>query len=353
MKRLLSTPPVMLRRAHEKRVRALREEIDVLEARLRECDPGFGKIDHGLLVGGSGSSGTTLLRKLLNRHPDVYCGPEWYVFYHAAIYANFAKLNVQERKWLVTSGFSRLPNLQPPRLEWGRSPDRPMVVNKFVHRGNRATAGLSTALLQLLAIRSEDFWDFATRLFGHLAGSQGKRFWAEKTPVNCRAYSTFLDAHPGNRCVHLVRDGRDVVLSLMKRGFAMRSAVDRWVTDTASYLPLAESPRLLLMRFEDLVEDPAKELTKLLSFSDWPVECVPSMVAQAATHKSEAMRTGASAAWGASPDARVDPSIAGKWKLREAEVLAELAREFERGMACAQGKWCGNDLLSKFGYEKW
>lgn len=350
MRWVLAKMPFIPRRSHEREMKALREDIAILSARLRQCDPSYERIESGILVGGSGSSGTTLLRKLLNRHPDVYCGPEWCVFYNPAIYTGFSELSVEDRKLLVTSGFSRFPHLQPPSLLWGRAPDRPMVVTKFVNPGNRATAGLTTHWLQSLAVGAVDFWDFATLLFGHLAGRQGKRYWAEKTPINCRAYQPFLDAHPRNRCIHLVRDGRDVALSLMKRGFAMSSAVERWVRDSASYLPLKDDPRLLVVRFEDLVQDPAKELTNIFGFAEVPIEDASCILSGSNNAAREMNRKGASATWGASPDAGVDSSIAGKWRLQERSVLVALESEFANVVECGRANLTGYDLLTRFGY---
>lgn len=310
------------------------------------------KIGHGLLIGGAGSSGTTLLRKLLDRHPDVYCGPEWYVFYNPGIYPAFAKLTRVQREVLITSGFTQLPGLQPPRLGWEKTPGQEMALAYFVHPKHRRSTSVTTESLLARALRASDFWDFASSLFGHLARSRGKRLWAEKTPINCRAYGAFLDAHPQNRCIHLVRDGRDVALSLMKRGFAMSGAVDRWVRDTASYLPHAQHPRLMLVRFDDLVREPLAQFTRILEFAGAAAEPAPSILSFPEDQETKGHRRGASAVWGALPGAGIDASVSGKWRSQDTSVLAALEREFTRPVKCDQGTWSGTALLSKFGYHE-
>lgn len=114
------------------------------------------------------------------------------------------------------------------------------------------------------------------------------------------------------KIVFLVRDGRDATLSWHKyrMGFGqangdfdafLRACLDdkfrykAWHTNVASWLPLVDSPRTLLLKFEDLKADTAGVFAQVLAHMDVPVDqdriaravalASPNKVAQ--TFKSE------------------------------------------------------------------
>jgi hypothetical protein len=63
-----------------------------------------------------------------------------------------------------------------------------------------------------------------------------------------------------------VRDGRDVICSLRKRGYSFGSAVSRWLFEAALSLELAKSSRVHLVRYEDLILSPKEALAKITAF---------------------------------------------------------------------------------------
>ena len=62
-----------------------------------------------------------------------------------------------------------------------------------------------------------DFADAARRVFGLFAESQGKRLYANKSPVSISYLEPLARLFPEARFVHLVRDGRDVALAYLER----------------------------------------------------------------------------------------------------------------------------------------
>jgi hypothetical protein len=62
------------------------------------------------------------------------------------------------------------------------------------------------------------------------------------------------------RCIHILRDARDVLLS--QSNFIVESVIDPqlWVTAAQRLRELGEHPRLAIVRYEELVRDPARAL---------------------------------------------------------------------------------------------
>src|SRR3972149_6035587 len=73
------------------------------------------RLESPIFVGGAGSSGSSLLAVLLNRHPKVYCGAEASLFNKAAILGDFDVLKRKLAAWLKnglpTDGFALYPKV--------------------------------------------------------------------------------------------------------------------------------------------------------------------------------------------------------------------------------------------------
>jgi hypothetical protein len=83
-------------------------------------------------------------------------------------------------------------------------------------------------------------------------------------------------------CLHIVRDVRDVLLS---RAFRGEQQLDEWALQwrASSRLlrELAGHPRVLSVRFEDLVTEPAREAARMLSWLGLPASELPLPAADA------------------------------------------------------------------------
>ncbi len=178
-----------------------------------------------IIMGGAPRSGTTVLRKLFDQHPEICSGAETKLFVPAAF--NLA--------WLVESYAIPMPELE--------------------------------AMRERAASQAAFIDDFAKRV----RTDAGKARWAEKTPQNIRNLDWILARFPKASVIHIIRDGRDVVCSM--RQHPDRRWVDgqwqkvllprsvewyarRWLADTACGMAWRDDSRYVEIRYEDLVADP-------------------------------------------------------------------------------------------------
>jgi hypothetical protein len=102
------------------------------------------------------------------------------------------------------------------------------------------------------------------------AERRGKARWVEKTPRHLLMTDTLREGWPDARIVRIVRDPRDVALSLARMPFAKESVVGNLVRidddDRASRERIASDPMAMTLRYEDLVTEPERELRRICEF---------------------------------------------------------------------------------------
>jgi hypothetical protein len=84
--------------------------------------------------------------------------------------------------------------------------------------------------------------------------AQRKHRWAEKSPVHVRMIDKIFAMYPEARVVFIVRDGRDVAVSIRKRFGDIETGLNRWVDDNRHGLNWSDDPRVITVRYEDLVK---------------------------------------------------------------------------------------------------
>jgi hypothetical protein len=98
----------------------------------------------------------------------------------------------------------------------------------------------------------------------------GAEVWGDKSPINTLHLPRILRTFPGARYLHLVRDGRDVVASMVARGIAVNRATSRWIACVEQVLALQRKLRpeqFLEVRYEALVTRPAETLAMVCMFA--------------------------------------------------------------------------------------
>lgn len=81
----------------------------------------------------------------------------------------------------------------------------------------------------------------------------GKQRWAEKTPNHVHAIGRILEIYPDARILLIIRDGRDVAVSLRKRTGDFSAGVTRWVEDNRAGEPFWDHPQVFRLTYEEMV----------------------------------------------------------------------------------------------------
>jgi len=197
-----------------------------------------------VLIGGSPSTGSSLLRQMLNRHSTLYCGPEAQLFAHPHL---FDKWNE------VKSRLLRKPLLISPDLQLMKG--APLAGDE---------QGWTQSELVSAINQCKEFKVFCETYFGHSARRYGKQVWIDKTPANVLSFDRFLNTWEESNVIHIVRDPLDIVASLMQRGLSLFLAVSRYLFNTAHALKCMNHERYHVLHYEALVTEPDTALGLLL-----------------------------------------------------------------------------------------
>ena len=202
-----------------------------------------------VFVVGCGRSGTTVLRTVLDSHPDLAVSHEGRFV---------APLGLRRARYERPEGFAT------DRLIADLTADRAVRTNlEFDEDDVRAA---------LAGPAPEGFPDAVRRIFAHYAEVRGKSRYGDKFPGYVLRMDLLAGMFPEARFVHIVRDGRDVALSYraiapadaVTLAFDWRSRVSAGRAAGATLGPA----RYQEVRYEDLVTDPRPTVEGLCGFLD-------------------------------------------------------------------------------------
>jgi hypothetical protein len=193
-------------------------------------------------------SGTTLLRLMLNEHPNIAMPAESHFI--ANLIERFGTQRILSKDEVIEA-YNIIVNLRRWQ-EWENS--REALLTKLEILENPTIAQVVNVVFELKLSQT------------------GKQLWGDKTPK----YSNYIDKihnmYPGAKFIHLTRDGRDVCLSFLKTNW-----IGPWVSRIAKYwsnrveaAKLSESyltgTRYLEIRYEELVCQTEDTLRKICRF---------------------------------------------------------------------------------------
>ncbi len=261
-------------------------------------DPARSRSGNGrrfIFVGGAARSGTTLVQNILDSHPDIAGGPE---FLH-----------------LVRILELRNALRETARCGWTADYASAETVDREIVR-----------LIEDLLLP--------------LADRQRCRMLSEKTPGNTFVFAELMEVFPEARFIHVVRDPRATVASMLRVGRRAREKglraqpFTRSVRHAAGHIQRSlragfragnlAPDRLLEVRYEPLVRDPAREVGRICAFLEIP--CAPQMLDPAGVaHIGEKPITeGSGNLWYDAESYRRNPDPSGldNWR-RELDVLQQ------------------------------
>jgi protein-tyrosine sulfotransferase len=249
-----------------------------------------------IVIGGTPRSGTTLVRRILDRHPSLCCGPETSILLPAGM-----------RLDQVATAYAW--PVDDLRTMMAQSPSQGAFVDAFASRYRR---------------------------------QRGRPRWAEKTPLNVLSFDWVLERFPDARLVHVVRDGRDVVCSMRQhpdrrwvdgvevkelRPQPVDAYMRRWVRDTEAGIGRRGDPRYVEVRYEELVADPERVMRDLLEALDEP--WVPEILVERTPKGGKPAHAGS----------RITTTSVGRWR-------EDLSTDEQRRVQAI-----GGTLLARLGYE--
>lgn len=201
-----------------------------------------------IFVVGVPRSGTTLLAAVLGAHSRLSCGPETHFF---------SELSEQQ----LSTGVKGWPSQAARYVHSIRHLENTVVENYRLSAADVSSFLRSKApsVSAMMAALTEQYMQRA-----------GKQRWVEKTPDHL-PYVTDIRRHfPNSPVIRIVRDPRDVALSLMAVPWGASTfyeALGRWLAfDAASEGFFGTDPLVYTLRYEDLVGAPQQTARKLCDF---------------------------------------------------------------------------------------
>jgi hypothetical protein len=199
-----------------------------------------------LFIVGNDRSGTTMLRLILDRGPDLAIPPESMFLTDYADVFDAGGPAADEAQALMDSVWHH-----PKVRLWDLAGPPPAV-----------PPGLS----------GPDAYRFIVEApFSAYAAKHGKPRWADKTPHYVHHIDQLIAVWPRARFVVLVRDGRDVALSLRRMPFGPNNAwaaSQWWARGIRAGMRAAQGhpDAVLTVRYEDVAREPEREVPRICAF---------------------------------------------------------------------------------------
>ena len=246
---------------------------------------------------GSDRSGTTMLRLILDRASDGPAVPPETMFitdYLPTLRAgklgdHAAAVNFTRRVW------------KHPRVKLWEMPGEPELPPVGLSHEDAFRWGVSQPFLSYMRIH-------------------GKTWWADKTPPHIDHIDYLLEVFPDAKFVELVRDGRDVSLSIMGLPFGGNDPYTtgkRWASciRKGAAARAAMPDRVVLVRYEDLVANPEPEVRRVCEFLG--IEYEEEMLHVERTDMSKLQKD--QQKWFSNLWAGINQTAVGKWRTQMSE----------------------------------
>ena len=199
---------------------------------------------------GSGRNGSTLLASILNAHKDIFIPPEQF-FIPYIIMKRYVMFFWSVGK--LKSYILKTINKKEKTLNWNvnlcdlkvYSKDIPVIINNI-------------------------YRSYAAKKKGEI------KLWGDKTPINIHFINFIYPEFYNAKYIFLVRDPRDVVLSYKKlknhKANNTKYALWKWMDSIKKLKYLEDKTEVLIVKYENLVKEPKKEISRILQYLDLEVD---------------------------------------------------------------------------------
>ena len=187
---------------------------------------------------------------------------------------------------LSAGGFARFHTqmnvfdvLEPIFGDLSSAANKERMMGEWLRSKAFAVSGLDAAEIETqVAAECRNGSDFMRIVMDKIALRQGVDRWIDSTPTNIPHMPRIARDFPAAQFIHIIRDARDVALSLDKRHWSRPLPWDKegsllaaglyweWIVRKGRKNGAILGPRYLEVRYEDLVQDPEESLKRIAEF---------------------------------------------------------------------------------------
>ncbi len=249
-----------------------------------------------LIVACSPSTGSSLLCQILNRHPDIYCGPESNLFIYPELYYDWErkKRKINSDLPAIISGFKDMRFYVQPKLS------------------------LDFAALNLdkrILAEYHSLETFAEMYFNTMAAMKGKIHWVEKTPANAFCFPLMKKYFKAPQLAGIVRNPYDTIYSMLRRGMSLYWATASYLLANAHILSL---DNVNIISYEELVQSPVEVMTDFLAV--YELDYIEDMVNVDADNSEEIQMEG----WTYAENSSIGQAAVNKFYEAPPEIQAQI-----------------------------
>ena len=204
-------------------------------------------LNNPIFVVGVDRSGTTLLNMMLDAHPDMFITYE-----QRTIIRFYEKLDQYGDLTVEKNSLN--------------------LINDILDDDNVKLNFPKAKIADFKLSECQSFADIIKNLYATVLRDQGKLIWGDKDPIYTQHIEVLNEIFPNAKFIHLIRDGRDVALSLITKKWGpttFTNAIRYWektILMTRRLLKMLNSNQTIELRYEDLVYCPEENLRNLCLF---------------------------------------------------------------------------------------
>jgi protein-tyrosine sulfotransferase len=200
---------------------------------------------------GSGRSGNTLLRRILNNHSELFIPPETFVL--GSVINTFKVYNLVKWEEIVALVFSKF-EMHP----------------EFETFGITSLTGLQQDMIQL-PVEDRSLDNLLNSFYLFYAKQHGikKYRWGDKTPLNVFFLNQIAQVFPRAKYIHIIRNPYDSIYSYVDSKIykTYKDATKRWLNAVVLSRKFGKRRSdYFEIYYENLVSDPENEMMKLCKF---------------------------------------------------------------------------------------